>query len=238
MVVVGILIALQVNNWNQQKEQQRAVKRYLYNLIEDLGEDLDRYKGRGDQAIFKYHSYQHILAFLGETPVKLHPGEYVKPLTIENEIWNKPLPTPPDSLFLAKSFLWSARDVKPAINRSAFDEMIDNGSFSLIKNNELKADIRAYYKENEWRFGDETSLVPVEANKAWRESLLKSGVLPQDVSNIEDPLSLLRNNMERIGILRTIIRATWFRAQSLDIQTVLANELIQKIEKEIKRVEE
>jgi hypothetical protein len=40
LVIVGILIALQVNNWNQQRIEQRQVMRYAHALISDLESDI------------------------------------------------------------------------------------------------------------------------------------------------------------------------------------------------------
>ncbi|WP_235299583.1 DUF6090 family protein [Portibacter marinus] len=36
LVVFGILIALQINNWNKQKLDRIAEKRYLISFVEDL----------------------------------------------------------------------------------------------------------------------------------------------------------------------------------------------------------
>ena len=40
LVVVGILIALQVNNWNEQRIEQRQIRQYAIGLVADLRRDL------------------------------------------------------------------------------------------------------------------------------------------------------------------------------------------------------
>ena len=40
LVVIGILIALQINNWNEQNKEQKIVESYLKNLVVDLNEDI------------------------------------------------------------------------------------------------------------------------------------------------------------------------------------------------------
>jgi hypothetical protein len=40
LVIVGILIALQVNNWNQERIEQQQVERYAHALISDLERDI------------------------------------------------------------------------------------------------------------------------------------------------------------------------------------------------------
>ncbi|GAB2764408.1 DUF6090 family protein [Salinimicrobium soli] len=41
LVVVGILIALQVNNWNEERKNENRKQRYLQSLVMDLENDLD-----------------------------------------------------------------------------------------------------------------------------------------------------------------------------------------------------
>jgi len=40
LVVVGILIALQVNNWNEERVEQKQIKEYLLSLVADLESDM------------------------------------------------------------------------------------------------------------------------------------------------------------------------------------------------------
>src|SRR5210317_1076892 len=42
LVVIGILIALQINNWNEQKKQDRLEKEYYCRLLEDTQQDLEQ----------------------------------------------------------------------------------------------------------------------------------------------------------------------------------------------------
>jgi len=41
LVVIGILIALQINTWNKEREDQILKQSYLNSLIEDLAKDID-----------------------------------------------------------------------------------------------------------------------------------------------------------------------------------------------------
>lgn len=41
LVIVGIVIALQVNNWNEERLEQRQVRRYAHALIYDLERDIE-----------------------------------------------------------------------------------------------------------------------------------------------------------------------------------------------------
>ncbi len=44
LVVIGILLALQINNWNQERINQKRVTNYLINLVEDIKSDIVHYK--------------------------------------------------------------------------------------------------------------------------------------------------------------------------------------------------
>ena len=235
LVVIGILIALQINEWDQKIEQQQTVRRYLSNLIGDIKQDIAQYNQQGDDSVFRFHSLQHLLVLLGEEPVKLQLGESIKPLSTQNRIWSRPLPDQPDSLFIATAFLWSIRDAHPVISKSTYDEMTSTGSYSFLKNQFLKNAINNYYNELEWRFSHTQDLWAMHIMENWRNSLSKSGVLPQDPFTVEQPLDLLRNNQERIGILRAVIRSSWFRAESLDLMHQESLNLIQLIETELEK---
>ena len=46
LVVIGILIALQINNWNEDKKNRELEKYMLENLVENLEQNCDRLKSR------------------------------------------------------------------------------------------------------------------------------------------------------------------------------------------------
>jgi hypothetical protein len=43
LVVIGILIALSLNNWNQKKSERKLESRYIFSLIEDVKTDLSNF---------------------------------------------------------------------------------------------------------------------------------------------------------------------------------------------------
>jgi hypothetical protein len=42
LVVIGILIALQINNWNEQQKNNKLEKEYYCRLLEDAQQDLEQ----------------------------------------------------------------------------------------------------------------------------------------------------------------------------------------------------
>ena len=59
LVVIGILIALQINNWNEKQKEKRLFKAYASSLISDLQKDIkniELIKNQMKQYIFRIDS--------------------------------------------------------------------------------------------------------------------------------------------------------------------------------------
>ncbi|MBN4070271.1 hypothetical protein JYT76_01185 [Olleya sp. AH-315-F22] len=235
LVVIGILIALQINNWNEKKNQNALVNTYLKNFVEDLKNDAESFKLTKNDQVFKFHSLQYLLTLINEKPVNSRPNETVDPLTSENTIWSKPIPKEFDRDLVELAFLWSARAGNPKLNKTSIEELKSTGSFSLIENIDLKNAINYYYATIEWRLGETNMAYSLRIRNNWQEELIKDGVLAQDISNVENPIGLIKGDLKRIGNIRAIIRATWFKFNSANILEQLATELIELIEAEISK---
>ena len=235
LVVIGILIALSINNWNQTKNQNALVNTYLKNFIEDLKDDTKSFKSTKNNQVFKFHSLQYLLTLANEKPVNSRPNETVDPLTSENIIWSKPIPKEFDRELVELAFLWSVRDGDPKLNKTSIEELKSTGSFSLIENIDLKNAINNYYANIEWRLGESIKVNSLRLRNNWFEELIKDGVIAQDISNVEDPIGLIKGDLKRIGNIRATIRATWFRFDSANKLEQLATELIELIEAEISK---
>jgi len=196
LVVIGILIALSINNWNEKKAQQKIVNTYLLSLIEDLKNNILEYKADKDQAVFKFNSQQYLLALAGEKPVTNYGEDDIKviPISKENEYWSKEVPTNFNKEFIEAAFLNTVRGRGTTVNRTSIDELKSTGTFSLIENMQLKNSINNYYATIDWRIGERNQDNGLLIETNWKESFFKDGILVQDLANIEDPISLLKNN--------------------------------------------
>jgi hypothetical protein len=54
LVVIGILIALRINNWNEENNEKKTEQNYLLNILEDLNNDIEIYQNfeRKNQIIY------------------------------------------------------------------------------------------------------------------------------------------------------------------------------------------
>ncbi len=232
LVVIGILIALQINTWDSENKREKMLKEHMINLKENLKEDLQNFQIYEDQLIFKYHGLQHILKLSGQKPITLNSGEQVKTLTTENTFWNTGLKDKLDNEFLHTIFLVSIRPQVGTINKSSIDELYNTGLYTLIKNQNIKDLINDYYTEADWRLGDYAMSQATKTRDNWAESLITDGILAQDILKVGNPLNLFDNNPERVGRLKAVIRITWWYSQSMSVLNEKALNLIELIEKE------
>lgn len=124
LVVIGILIALQVNNWNEERIAKKETKAYHERLKEDLRLEMAFLSDR-----VTYYS-----------AVRDHGKNVVEALT-----------THPDSLgsdFLISTYQatqqWILREV-----RDTYDELISTGNIKLIPNPKLRKRLARYYQETQ-----------------------------------------------------------------------------------------
>ena len=121
LVVVGILIALQINNWNEGRKNNELVKVYCQQLSDDLLVDLevlDLTMSRLDEVD---EMGMYLLNFLNN---KL---EVV------------------DTLKLKTSLLLSASAFAFSPNQLAYDDLIQSGNINLLKDKDLKKLLGRYY---------------------------------------------------------------------------------------------
>jgi hypothetical protein len=122
LVVIGILIALQVNNWNQQRKDRNLEKQYLQDLLQDLRTDslaLQREQKLSDRQV---HAKQAIMAY--------YNGHNY----------------PNDSLI---DFFFMQVDVRLHFDpvTTTLDEMKSTGNIGVIRNVALRRQILKTYHE-------------------------------------------------------------------------------------------
>lgn len=125
LVVIGILIALQINNWNQSKQESNKEKVYLRNVEADLKQQLSYI------SIQLEHEYEH--DSLAASILDRYNRE--KRLRIDSVI-SKQLNT----LTVRKTFIKAD---------PTYQDLISSGNIKLIKDENLRNEILSYYLELE-----------------------------------------------------------------------------------------
>jgi hypothetical protein len=120
LVVIGILIALQVNNWNETRLEQKRIKQYAKSLVQDLNSDIDMLKVSQFQAKKKYAYIDSLRQYVNLMPYSdlSNTDLYV----IAHDVIYRP-------------YKW---------NRSTLNELKNSGALRYIDNDSLQKKLVAY----------------------------------------------------------------------------------------------
>jgi hypothetical protein len=139
IVVAGILIALQVSNWNQDRLDARRGHAYLGRILLDLDTDL-RVNANRARFLAQVRRYGEQALAHADTGA-----------LVEDSAWKTVL-----AYFQAGQFYAYSRE------SNAFDEMRDAGDLGLIANAQLRSQLAFYYASSTNRMADSMlmNLVP------------------------------------------------------------------------------
>ena len=218
LVVIGILIALQINNWNENKKNERIQYESLYKLKLDLEYDLVQF--RNLDSIYKEWDYNY---------------EFIVNNVLAGKLDKL---TSPDQYGIGKGSLFYL-----TIKQTTYNEMISMGSFYRIKNESIGQNISGYYEyanfEKTKLNRDNQNLADYVLSPAMKEQKNITFRLAQqrnleyiDWTWLKDPNSELYKELEN--------RATWFyyalKANRLVLGNLKekSNNLIEQLNSEIR----
>jgi Family of unknown function (DUF6090) len=121
LVMIGILLAIQVNNWNEKRLNKSIENKYLTGILNDLNVDILAYKD----------------AIKNDSIVIITVNSILKSYT-NNQTINS------DSLLKISKPLWLIYSVKAQTN--TYEEMKASGNVVIINSKELRHKINSYYK--------------------------------------------------------------------------------------------
>ncbi|XWN35867.1 MAG: DUF6090 family protein [Balneola sp.] len=137
LVMIGILLALQINNWNEDRKEREREVSYLIRLNENLIHDGIKMEGRINffGQIQEYSSVA--IPFLeGNPPPEKTDWDILLALFQSSQIW--PL----------------------ILSNSTYDELKSAGELSLIRNEELRTKLANYYGENNTQYENTVGILP------------------------------------------------------------------------------
>ncbi len=138
IVVAGILIALQITNWNEQRENEARIELRLSNLLQDLKQDIETIEGVLEGTEWRLSAIYTILKESGN-PI---PLQYSMP---GGEIIDIEVPPPfesqlPNSANDAITFNWTFHS-----KRGSYETIINTGDLYLIRDQNLISAVQDYY---------------------------------------------------------------------------------------------
>jgi hypothetical protein len=122
LVVVGILIALQVNNFNEKRIEKRAMKDYFQKISFNINADI-----KESERLLKFRQ-NHIV-----------DCNKVSKALIENNF--------SDQLLIQKAIFEMIIEVQLNYNKDAFESLKSSGYLRYLKNEELEESLNDYYNQ-------------------------------------------------------------------------------------------
>ncbi|MFC2148579.1 DUF6090 family protein [Bacteroidota bacterium] len=231
LVVIGILIALQINNWNERNTIQENITAQVSALILDLKRDkLSFVEVRGFHA-FRVHSVLYLMKQYGSAKdpvIFAEAGEI--PVLSETGLFGGPVPETYDKDFIIRSFSWLLRYIPMTARINTMEEFKNTGLLAHFKNHELKTRILDYYDAVSFAFeGDDRDTNPTEMLK---KTFTAKGFAYSEAAVLDQPIEILISEPTIRAILINIIDESTFRANMSSGMIEHLEQLIQDLEKE------
>ncbi len=162
LVMVGILLALQVNNWNEKRKQRILETQYLEQLTIDLAFDTTYYNNRISMYSQAYSSTRKFILEIYKTQ---ESREEIRNLLIHLDLSTDPLIT----------------------HNPTYLELTSTGNLGIIKPPVLKSYISNYYRLNE-QFASQIEEYNITSNQLSVEVfIIASGTLKYYMQLNDDP---------------------------------------------------
>jgi hypothetical protein len=242
LVVLGILIALQINNWNENQKKETKAITDLLNLKEALNDDINSIESN---LIFNKTRLKGIFYILKHSGLNSQTFTDMKWVDLsKNENDNDALKGSfPDTLnrdftYLAFSMLGRGFG-GVALNKTVINELNSTGSFSNIQNTELKKKIGSYYSFLTQRLEG----FAIEEHEEWANETTrflrdKYSIFSLDVSNLKDPIVALKNKKDVEHHLRYLALEVNYHCIWSEEAKQKALDLVGLIDKEVKRLKD
>ena len=232
LVVIGILIALQINNWNEVRKSDKQIKLLLNNLVEAINQDMYYLQVCAAQHEFRSNSLIYLL--------KMSVDEFkftsrFDPISKNdaNTIWEGAYPDTLNMSLVNRAILFSGINDNTVINKNVLDELKNTGLFSAIKNDSLKKAINIYYSYVDRHFITEDW--NENLTDSWREFLRDNyGILTMERFSLEDPISFVKQNDPVQTRMIEMIGPATFRSNNASEAISLAQDVIELINGELK----
>jgi len=189
LVVIGILIALQINNWNEKKNQNAQIVKYAKSLVQDLEKDiamLDTIYNGAKQISYRIDSLAN--------HVRDSKSEEISNLDVICLTWVR----------LYRPYAW---------NRATLQEIKNSGSLRLINNEEISQRIVKY--DTQTRHMDEDYYGDKEQSDNANKQLDK--LVNYNYPNMAELAEMIRLTTNYGQINETFIDPIYKEAQEYDL---------------------
>lgn len=219
LVVIGILIALQINNWNEIRKFNSLKKVYLERLIDDLKQDTIQI----NTLITETNAKQHII----ETVIyQLDSG-------IQSELLKNAI------IDYLKSG-WNMNDFTPSSN--TYSDLSQTGNMSVFRNAELTDRIKQYYilieDADKGQNINKDWIIPLDVTVAQETTAFEFDPITAHLFKTEDQNKALQNIIDHKDLFKRNAAGHYWFNNSLKINVIeikaFAIDLINTLEVELK----
>jgi len=220
LVVIGILIALQINNWNETRKFNNLKKVYIERLIDDLKQDTLQVNILVDDLNKRQSIIETIIADLGSSN-----NAHYSISAIEN--------------YFAEG--WNMLDFTPSA--STYSDLSQTGNMNVFRNSELTNRIKNYYVYIEDAIKSQNInkdwIIPLDVTLSQETTAFEFDPITKHLFKEEDKDKALQNlNDNKELFKRNAAGHYWFNTSlkrgSLDIKS-LAIELIETLKTELEK---
>lgn len=209
LVVLGILIALQINTWNEERVKKIALKEHLKNMAGALnhfneGDNLTLVKNINE---FRFYSMVYLLDISGNDTDLKSDKDFVP----VEWLWKGKIPTQFDEQFIKVAIKWSAITTEGGEEyETILDKIIDEGLFSYIQDPALERAIEYNYGEDERRFGTAERENIKKYKYDWIDAINSAGFTSQYIKDPKEVIRWLENSPEATAKLHNLAsNAKW-----------------------------
>ncbi|NVJ87480.1 MAG: hypothetical protein HWE15_14315 [Algoriphagus sp.] len=236
LVVIGILIALSINNWNTNRSTQKETLNFLSNLIDDLNNDISSIDASTNFNKIRLRGIFYILEHAELNTQRFTEMDWVDVSKNDppSQLWKGSFPDTINRDFTNLSFLLLGRGFGGvSLNKSVINELYSTGSFSHIKNSNLKTKIGNYYSYLAQRLEG----YAIEEHEEWANETTRFfrdqyGIFTLDVSDLEDPIGIIKGKKDAEHHLRYLALEVNYHCVWAQQAKKMALELIQLIKEE------
>lgn len=155
LVVIGILIALSINNWNENRINDKSIRGHLKSLAQAIKHDLREQSISMEFNEFRFHSWNYLLKKSGIYIDSLQ--DIPRPNSYIVHTWDLPYPDEINKDFTDASLKQFNNTILGMFfNYSAIHEINNLGIMSDLDNDSLKTKINEYYYHLDWKFGEQS----------------------------------------------------------------------------------
>ncbi len=208
LVVIGILIALSINNWNEQRKMDISMKGHLKSLAQAIQHDIREQSISMEFNEFRYHSWNYLLKISGVYMDSLE--DILRPSSYIVHTWDDPYPETLNKGFINTS-LYQLNNpfLDIYFNHSAIDEINNLGVLSDLENDSLKKNINDYYYHLKWKFGAQSTNRRYELAKDLRVYLRDNhGISCNYPPHPERIIQIIKEDQKVVIMLKDLIKTS------------------------------